>query len=73
MWLFATCYWFLPKIGGKTFFTGPPSEHASDAEVEQVHVQMLAGKAGRQTRSFKREDGSGNDEIVSASPSSEIK
>jgi hypothetical protein len=34
---------------------------------------MLAGKAGRQTRSFKREDGSGNDEIVSASPSSEIK
>lgn len=28
-WFFATAYWFFPKIGGRTFFTGPRTEDLS--------------------------------------------
>jgi len=48
VWVFATAYWFLPGIGGKTFFHGPPSEKPDvDFEVEQVIVRHEQAKKDR--------------------------
>lgn len=48
VWVFATVYWFLPGIGGKTFFHGPPSEKPDvDFEVEQVIVRHEQAKKDR--------------------------
>lgn len=45
VWCFATVYWFLPGIGGKTFFHGPPTEKPdADFEVEQVIVRHEQAK-----------------------------
>lgn len=55
VWLFATVYWFLPGIGGKTFFHGPPSEKPdADFEVEQVIVRHEQNKKDRKNSSPPR-------------------
>lgn len=40
VWAFAIAYWFLPKVGGKTFFRGPQTHNVSfvkyDIEIEEV-------------------------------------
>ncbi|KAK4688183.1 choline transport protein, partial [Tremellales sp. Uapishka_1] len=39
VWAFAIAYWFLPKVGGKTFFRGPVStENAEDLEERERSV-----------------------------------
>jgi hypothetical protein len=30
VWAFALGYWFMPRIGGRTFFTGPRTHDGSD-------------------------------------------
>ncbi|TXT04323.1 hypothetical protein VHUM_04210 [Vanrija humicola] len=37
-WVFAIAYWFFPKVGGKTFFTGPRTADLS-AEVHEYYEQ----------------------------------
>ena len=41
VWVFAIAWWFFPKIGGKTFFTGPLT-HDWDAEVAAISVGVAA-------------------------------
>nr|XP_019008646.1 uncharacterized protein I206_06327 [Kwoniella pini CBS 10737]OCF47427.1 hypothetical protein I206_06327 [Kwoniella pini CBS 10737] len=41
VWLFATVYWFLPKIGGKTFFRGPVTTEP-DMIHEIPHVESVS-------------------------------
>lgn len=30
VWLFAICFWYFPKTGGKTYFTGPRTEDLTE-------------------------------------------
>ncbi|WVQ99787.1 hypothetical protein IAU59_006929 [Kwoniella sp. CBS 9459] len=38
VWIFAAMYWYLPKIGGKTFFRGPQTH---DLTVERINFPMI--------------------------------
>lgn len=38
VWIFAIAYWYLPKIGGKTFFNGPRTNDLSD-ELLQAYAE----------------------------------
>ncbi|GMK58120.1 hypothetical protein CspeluHIS016_0501520 [Cutaneotrichosporon spelunceum] len=40
VWIFAGGYYFMPKIGGKTFFTGPRTEDLSE-EVHQYYEETF--------------------------------
>lgn len=38
VWVFAICFWYFPKIGGKTYFTGPRTEDL-EGELIQAYAE----------------------------------
>ena len=49
VWAFAVGYWFLPRIGGKTFFTGPLT-HDFDAEAMAIAVGAVEDERDKKNR-----------------------
>jgi len=48
VWIFAVSYWYIPKIGGKTFFTGPLT-HDWDAEAVAISIGVVADERDKKT------------------------
>jgi hypothetical protein len=48
VWIFAISYWFIPRIGGKTFFTGPLT-HDWDAEAVAISIGVVADERDKKT------------------------
>ncbi|OCF39476.1 hypothetical protein I317_06694 [Kwoniella heveanensis CBS 569] len=53
VWIFATVYWYLPKIGGKTFFRGPQTH---DPTVEHVDFPVTTEDMADHTNKTKGGD-----------------
>jgi hypothetical protein len=49
VWAFAIGYWHLPRIGGKTFFTGPLT-HDFDAEAMAISVGAVEDERDKKGR-----------------------
>lgn len=52
VWIFAIGYWNLPRIGGKTFFTGPMT-HDFDAEAIAVNVGIVEDERDKKSRGME--------------------
>lgn len=53
VWAFAIGYWHLPRIGGKTFFTGPLT-HDFDAEAMAIAVGAVEDERDKKGRGAER-------------------
>ncbi|KAJ9120956.1 hypothetical protein QFC22_002892 [Naganishia vaughanmartiniae] len=48
VWVFALGYWFMPRIGGRTFFTGPRTHDGNMLEYDDSEIPSELGIQGNE-------------------------
>lgn len=48
VWVFAVSFWYFPRIGGKTYFSGPLT-HDWDAEAVAISIGVVADERDKKT------------------------